>query len=104
MAASVASLGLPFRASAQPASAAQPEPTFLTIFRLFDGTRPRCAAMSRSWSTATASSVDTGNTRRPPAAIIDCGGRIVMPGLIDAHWHTMFAALPVPMLLHGDPG
>lgn len=32
----------------------------------------------------------------PPAdaAIIDCGGRVLMPGLIDAHYHSMFATLP----------
>lgn len=27
------------------------------------------------------------------AEIIDCGGRTVMPGMIDAHWHTMLAGL-----------
>ena len=36
--------------------------------------------------------------------IIDCGGRVMMPGLIDAHWHSMFAALPVSALLSADIG
>jgi imidazolonepropionase-like amidohydrolase len=36
--------------------------------------------------------------------IIDCGGRVMMPGLIDAHWHSMFAALPVSALLSADLG
>ncbi|MDR7219990.1 imidazolonepropionase-like amidohydrolase [Aminobacter aminovorans] len=27
-----------------------------------------------------------------------------MPGLIDAHWHTVFAAVPLNVLLAGDPG
>jgi len=42
----------------------------------------------------------------PPegAQMIDCGGRTMMPGLIDAHWHTIFAALPVPALLSADIG
>src|SRR5262245_18816792 len=36
--------------------------------------------------------------------MIDCGGRVMMPGLIDAHWHTMFAALSVPALFSADVG
>ena len=42
----------------------------------------------------------------PPegAQIIDCGGRVIMPGLIDAHWHTIFAALPLNALLSADIG
>jgi imidazolonepropionase-like amidohydrolase len=27
------------------------------------------------------------------ARVIDCGGRLAMPGLIDAHWHTTFCGL-----------
>ena len=42
----------------------------------------------------------------PPdgARMIDCGGRVIMPGLIDAHWHTIFAALPINALLSADIG
>ena len=36
--------------------------------------------------------------------MIDCGGRVLMPGLIDAHWHTIFAALPISALLSADIG
>ncbi|MGC1379492.1 MAG: amidohydrolase family protein [Candidatus Baltobacteraceae bacterium] len=35
---------------------------------------------------------------------IHCGGRVIMPGLIDSHWHAMFSALPLPVLLQGDAG
>ncbi|MDO9173231.1 MAG: amidohydrolase family protein, partial [Actinomycetota bacterium] len=35
---------------------------------------------------------------------IDGGGRVLMPGLIDAHWHSAFAALPVSALLTADIG
>lgn len=49
-------------------------------------------------------SVDTGNAPPPTdATVIDCGGRMLMPGLIDAHWHTLFCAVPVTALLSGDP-
>ena len=42
----------------------------------------------------------------PPAGAraIDCGGRTLMPGLIDAHWHTIFAGLPISALLTADVG
>lgn len=36
--------------------------------------------------------------------VIDCGDRVLMPGMIDAHWHTIFAAVPLNILLSGDPG
>jgi len=29
------------------------------------------------------------------ATVIDAGGRTLMPGLIDAHWHTMYSMLPI---------
>jgi imidazolonepropionase-like amidohydrolase len=36
--------------------------------------------------------------------VIDCGGRVLMPGLIDAHWHAMLASLPMTVLLTADVG
>src|SRR3984957_7478409 len=38
------------------------------------------------------------------ARVVDCGGRVLMPGLIDAHWHAMMASLPVSVLLTADVG
>jgi imidazolonepropionase-like amidohydrolase len=40
----------------------------------------------------------------PDARIIDCGGRVLMPGLIDAHWHAMLASLPLTVLMSADVG
>lgn len=49
-------------------------------------------------------SIDTGNSAPPAGAtVIDCGGRVLMPGLIDAHWHTLFCAVPAELLVMGDP-
>lgn len=49
--------------------------------------------------------VDAANNPAPAgASVIDCGGRVLMPGLIDAHWHAIFAATPLNILLTGDPG
>ena len=43
----------------------------------------------------------------PPAAdirVIDGGGRIVMPGMIDAHVHLMMSSLPLTTLMTADIG
>jgi len=36
------------------------------------------------------------------ATLIDGGGRTLMPGLIDAHWHTMYVGMPIAALANGD--
>ena len=36
------------------------------------------------------------------AKVIDGGGRTLMPGLIDAHWHTMLVGTPLEVLVSGD--
>lgn len=38
------------------------------------------------------------------ATIIDGGGRTLMPGLIDNHWHAMLAAIPLSKLRTADIG
>jgi imidazolonepropionase-like amidohydrolase len=38
----------------------------------------------------------------PGITIIDGGGRVLMPGLIDAHWHAFMAATPQPLLMTAD--
>jgi imidazolonepropionase-like amidohydrolase len=40
----------------------------------------------------------------PGARVIDGGGRVLMPGLIDAHWHATFAAMTAQAALTADPG
>lgn len=47
--------------------------------------------------------VAPGNPPPPDGArVVDCGGRVLMPGLIDAHWHMLFAALPLPVVLTAE--
>jgi imidazolonepropionase-like amidohydrolase len=43
--------------------------------------------------------VDTNDNVR----VIAAEGRVLMPGLIDAHWHAFMAATPQPLLLTADP-
>jgi imidazolonepropionase-like amidohydrolase len=39
-----------------------------------------------------------------PVTVVVGGGRVLMPGLIDAHWHAMFATLPIQVLSTADIG
>src|SRR5262249_48962286 len=108
----VSCLGL--LASAAPAASPPAEQTQpaarVTVFRnvrIFNGTGQLSAP----------SNVLVRGTRidriSPPAAPIDTnagtvliegGGRTLMPGLIDAHWHAMLVRPPVATLLTADTG
>jgi len=51
--------------------------------------------------------VSSGSIETPADAsvtVIDGGGRTLMPGLIDAHWHAMLVRPPVASLLTADIG
>jgi imidazolonepropionase-like amidohydrolase len=40
----------------------------------------------------------------PETRVIDGAGRVLMPGLIDAHWHATLAAVPVQVAMTADVG
>jgi imidazolonepropionase-like amidohydrolase len=103
LAAAMASLGLPAKPRAQPAA---PRPIVLANFRLFDGTASALRdGMRLLVEGGRIKALASGNPAAPEnAQLIDCGGRTVMPGLIDAHWHSLFAALSVPQLMMSDTG
>lgn len=89
-------------ARAQPAP--QPAATMLTNLRLFDGKgaslRGGVSVLVRGNLIA---SIAAGTPAAPDgASVIDCRGGVLMPGLIDAHWHTLFAPVPLPVLLTSD--
>jgi imidazolonepropionase-like amidohydrolase len=74
--------------------------------RLFDGKsaalRPGVQVLVEADRIA---SVDTTNSAPPSdATVIECGDRVLMPGMIDAHWHTVYAAVPLNVLMAGDLG
>jgi imidazolonepropionase-like amidohydrolase len=46
--------------------------------------------------------VSTGKIDAPGATVIDGGGRTLMPGLTDVHWHMTMAEAPQTLLLSGD--
>ena len=38
------------------------------------------------------------------ARVLDCQGKLLLPGLIDVHWHTMLAAIPQMTAMTADLG
>jgi imidazolonepropionase-like amidohydrolase len=100
--ASVASLGLFSSAKAAPEPPSRP--ILFTNFRLFDGaTSGLRDGLFLLVEGARIKAVGSGTPGTPEGAhVIHCGGRVIMPGLIDSHWHAMFAGLPLPVLLQGD--
>ena len=81
-------------------------PIVFTNFLLFDGkSNALRGGLALIVEGGRIKAVATGNPAGPEGArTIDCGGRVVMPGLIDAHWHCMFAALSIPTLFAADVG
>ena len=102
--ASLATLGLsrPGITQGDPAGPARP-----IVFRnvlLFDGTsRNLRGGLSILVEGSRIKSIGTGDLTTPDGAqIIDCGGRVMMPGLIDAHWHALLAGLTLTEMMTSD--
>jgi imidazolonepropionase-like amidohydrolase len=95
-----------------PAAAApngDPDPAKATAFfnlRLFDGfsreLRDNMRVVIEAGRIAAVEPVE--KPLAAPAREIDCGGRVLMPGLIDAHYHVMMASLPLSELMTADLG
>ncbi|WP_424811142.1 amidohydrolase family protein [Roseococcus sp. YIM B11640] len=102
MAAALASAG----AAPALAQSAAARPIAFTNFRLFDGSGGALRdGLTLLVEGEAIRALATGNPAPPEGAqVIDCGGRTLMPGLIDAHWHTLFAAVPLAVLLTADMG
>jgi imidazolonepropionase-like amidohydrolase len=92
-------------------SSAQGAPNAVTLFsnvRIFDGKSDSLSEPSHVLvrgnviEKISASPIPTD--RRADTKLIDCGGRTLMPGLIDAHWHVMFAATPLKEVMTADAG
>ena len=80
--------------------------TVIENVRIFDGTHPSLSAPSnvriRGNIIETISTSPIPTDRRADTQIIAGGGRVLMPGLIDAHWHaTMVRATPAQLLSSG---
>ena len=99
VAGATASMVFPRLAAAQ----APPARIVFANLRLFDGKSDSLRdGLSVLVEGNRITAVAQGNPAVPEGArVIDCGGRVLMPGLIDAHWHALFAALPLSVVLTG---
>lgn len=87
------------------------DPPAITVFenvRIFDGKSPSLSAsmnvLVRGNTIEKISKDPIATEGGAPAVVIPGGGRTLMPGLIDAHWHTMLVRPTPAMLLTDDIG
>src|SRR5215470_4161207 len=90
---------------------AQTPPAASTVFqnvRIFDGTGSQLSGPShvlvRGNRIERISSTPIASDRRADTVLIDSGGRTLMPGLIDMHWHTMMVRPTPEQFLTSDIG
>jgi imidazolonepropionase-like amidohydrolase len=97
----------PVRASAKaPAATTLSTPLAFENLRLFDG-KSLVLHEGLRVIVAGAKIQSVEPIQKPLAeniARMDCGGRVLMPGLIDAHYHIMMASLPLGELMTADIG
>ncbi|MFH5775638.1 amidohydrolase family protein [Paracoccus sp. NGMCC 1.201697] len=89
-----------------PAIAAETAPeTLFTDVRVYDGRGDSLSAPTSVLVRGNlVAEIGDDATAGADAAVIDGGGRTLMPGLIDAHWHTMLIRQTPEQMLFGDVG
>jgi imidazolonepropionase-like amidohydrolase len=96
--------------SALGASSAQSQPASTVLFqnvRVFNGTDKLSApttVLVRGNVIERISAAPIPVDRSGTTEVIEGGGRTLMPGLIDAHYHVMFAGIPLLTAMTGDIG
>jgi len=106
MAASMLSLVLPGLSHAQSTLPpnAPAKPVLFTNFRLFDG--KSSALRDGLFMVVEGNGISQLGHGQPAATdgktVVDCGGKVMMPGMIDMHWHSLLAALPIQVILQSD--
>ena len=90
---------------ATPAAQAKGTVTLFQNVRVFDGKNSELSAPSNvlvkgnTIQRITLDPIDKASN----AHVVQGGGRVLMPGLIDAHWHAFMAATPQTILMTAPP-
>ena len=89
-------------------SSSEQSTTLFRNVRIFDGRSPVLSNGSNvlvrgaTIESISTQSIDPGHSEH--RVEIDGGGRVLMPGLIDAHWHAMLASMPIAAMMTADIG
>lgn len=98
---------LPAAPDATPAPTAQAAPDSRILFenvRIFDGLSGDLSSASSVLVHGNViEKVSRDRIAVDGARVIDGGGRTLMPGLIDMHWHSMFVGVPIAVAMTQDP-
>lgn len=83
--------------------------TLFRNVRVFDSRTGRLGGPSQVLvQGAVVQTVAPADAPPPPSTeavtVIEGAGRTLLPGLIDAHWHTVFASVPITVAMTADPG
>ena len=103
-------VGAGFAASVTALAQTAPTPAVVLFqnVRVFNGTAATLSAptnvLVRGNTIEKISSAPIPTDRRADTTLIDGGGRTLMPGLIDAHWHAMNASVPLAVAFNADAG
>jgi len=90
---------------AAPAMAQQGEGVLYENVRIFDGHSPELSGPSNVLVVGgKIESISAEPIEAAGATVIAGGGRVLMPGLIDAHWHTMLIRNTPDQAIDGDVG
>ena len=91
---------------AQAAEQPAPELTLISNVNVFDGKTEKLHenmyVLVKDNLIETVSNEPLAVIQTDNVTMIDGGGRTLIPGLIDAHWHTYYANIPVSTLATGD--
>ena len=80
-------------------------PLLLTNLRLFDGSSgPVKTGVQVLVQGKRIADVLPASAKVENAQVLDCQGKLLMPGLIDVHWHSMLAAIPQLAAMTADLG
>jgi len=102
----LASFAVPREASALTEQPAAPDrPVLLTNLRLFNGLEQRVReGVSILVNGNRIEALPDASETVSDARVVDCGGRLAMPGLIDAHWHSTLCGITQIEAMTADVG